>query len=299
MKLASLINPDCVVIGSHTALTETAIQQLFQTVYKHYQFEIPRETALQALLEREKIGGTVMPGGIAIPHARIEGLNDLVIAAMTPLKPIPSAGENVRVIFLILTSKTASKSYLNTLAAIAQIGKNPELMEKLSMAKTPHQFLELINVADIRIKKELTVIDIAAPDFPTVTPETNLRDLCNLFVKTYVPMIPVVDASGKLVGEVTTHDLLKKTLPNYAMMMENLAFLSSFEPFEEFLSHETDYQVKEIMRKPEHVLKPASSVIEAAHEMAQHHLKSMSILSEGRVVGVVSHWDLLFKVLRG
>jgi CBS domain-containing membrane protein len=61
------------------------------------------------------------------------------------------------------------------------------------------------------IKKQ-TAEDLMSAPAVTVTPETRVRDLAELFAARHINRAPVTDAAGRLVGIVTRGDLIKATL---------------------------------------------------------------------------------------
>jgi CBS domain-containing membrane protein len=61
------------------------------------------------------------------------------------------------------------------------------------------------------IKKQ-TAGDLMSSPAVTVTPETRVRDLAELFAARHINRAPVTDAAGRLVGIVTRGDLVKATL---------------------------------------------------------------------------------------
>jgi CBS domain-containing membrane protein len=61
------------------------------------------------------------------------------------------------------------------------------------------------------IKKQ-TAGDLMSAPAVTVSPETRVRDLAELFAARHINRAPVTDAEGRLVGIVTRGDLVKATL---------------------------------------------------------------------------------------
>jgi CBS domain-containing membrane protein len=64
------------------------------------------------------------------------------------------------------------------------------------------------------IKKQAAGDLMSAPAV-TVTPETRVKDLAELFAARHINRAPVTDAEGRLVGIVTRGDLVKATLQEY------------------------------------------------------------------------------------
>ena len=83
------------------------------------------------------------------------------------------------------------------------------------------------------------------------------------------------------------------------MMLDNLSFLSTLDPFDKLLENEDTIQIKKIMNKPLVQLAPEASIIEATFEMTQHKRRQIPVVKDKKIVGVISYMDILKKILRG
>ena len=98
---------------------------------------LDRETLLSTLLERESGNSTAFGDGVAIPHARIKGLEKPVLAFGRSAAGIEYPGGEsgpVRLVFLLL-SPPDGNSHLETLANIARACGKPETRDRLLTAK--------------------------------------------------------------------------------------------------------------------------------------------------------------------
>jgi CBS domain-containing protein len=299
VRLTSLLDEKTIRTDLRATTRAEAIQQLLDLLYERFNPRPDRRSVLQMIMDRESLGGTAFPSGIAIPHARIPEFDDLLIAIGVPRIPIPSESGDIRMVVLILTSKTASRIYLKTLAALVRLSQDPGLFGRLLAAADPPALLAVLRQANIQVEQALTVRDIMSPAVPQVRPDTTLKELADLMYKHATGYAPVVDEGGRFVGEVNMLDLLQVGIPDYARKIGNLSFLHSFEPFEELLEREERLQVREIMRKPLHLLDPDDPVIHAAFVLHRHRRQHLPVVRKGSLVGIVSFMDILTKVLRG
>ncbi len=299
MKLSSLLNQDLFAVRAQVSTVREAIELLLQKMYRQYNFEFTKEEVSRALADREALGGTIFNTGLAIPHARLEKLNDLLVGVCIPERPIEVDGMTIRIVVLLLTDISSSSLYLHTLAAFAALSKDPARFGELMAAQSPGELFDTIKKYDIQVKKELTVSDIMTRGMFTVTPETNLKDFFNLCASHNLSYVPVVDAEGDFIGEVTVSDALKLGIPEYAAMIGSLNFLTSFEPFENLLRDEQTLLVSQVMRKPSFKLTENTSILEAALELTQNKRRHIPVVQGTRILGIVSTMDILTKVLRG
>jgi len=299
MLLSSLLDPELVKTRIKVASREEAIQILLKEMFAHYQFQIGHDVVLNAVKDRENLGGTVLPTGLSVPHARIDLFNDILIGIASLKTPILENGIEVHTVVLLLTSKTTSNLYLNSLAAFAKISQNKELFAKINAAATPTELISLIHASNIEVKKELTVEHIMGTTIISVSPEDNLKAVIDLFVEHNINYLPVIDSSQAFVGEITVLDTLRLGIPNYAQMIGNISFLKSFEPLEDLLEKEETIKVRDVFEKPAHTFTKSTSIIEAVSTFTKSRRRYIPVLEDGKLVGIISYMDILKKVLRG
>ena len=90
------------------------------------------------VLKREALGSTGLGRGIAIPHARVLGLNKpfgLLALLKRPLDFEAIDGAPVDIVFLLL-QPAAAQSDLNALAAVSRALREDERLDRLREAKT-------------------------------------------------------------------------------------------------------------------------------------------------------------------
>ena len=101
------------------------------------------ETPLRkALVIRETLGSTGFGAGIAVPHARIDGLDDPFCFFVRLDKPISFDaidGKPVDLVFLLLTPSAQSSAHLTLLATIAKRLRRKSVADALRHANDPAQ----------------------------------------------------------------------------------------------------------------------------------------------------------------
>ena len=110
--------------------------QLFNEIGRHMEREhaMSRESVATGLSRREQLGSTGLGEGVAIPHARIEGLARIQIAYLRLKTPIPfdaPDGRPVSDIIVILVPKQATQEHLEILAETSQIFSDSKFRERL------------------------------------------------------------------------------------------------------------------------------------------------------------------------
>jgi PTS system nitrogen regulatory IIA component len=95
------------------------------------------EQIFERLLERERLGSTGLAGGVALPHARIAGIEDTRGAFLRLAEPVDFDaldGQPVDLVFALLVPEDANDEHLQLLARLASMFNEGELRERLREA---------------------------------------------------------------------------------------------------------------------------------------------------------------------
>lgn len=92
-----------------------------------------------AVMERERLGSTGVGEGVAIPHARIEGLEKPVGGFMHLNEGVDFEAIDERpcdLIFMLLAPKSAGADHLRALAQVSRVFRQGSVRDALRAAKT-------------------------------------------------------------------------------------------------------------------------------------------------------------------
>jgi PTS system nitrogen regulatory IIA component len=132
--------------SSKDELLAITLEKIYETGEK---FPLSMEEVLQAMNVREKIGGTMLPSGLSIPHTRLKDYEGFVIALATPSEPIFYEGIQVRLMSMMLTSQQGGPHYLPCLAVLTKLSKDSKLFSRLCKEEDPEKFLLIIKENDL------------------------------------------------------------------------------------------------------------------------------------------------------
>jgi len=143
------IKPEAVAIVD-AADKHAILQRLSQAFAASYGLD--REQVLDALEDRERLGSTGFGRGVAIPHARIAGLQRPVAALLKLPQPVDFAsadGLPVDLVFGLLSPENSGAAHLHALAAISRLMRDERVHEALSDAPDAEALYGLLtNVTD-------------------------------------------------------------------------------------------------------------------------------------------------------
>ncbi len=105
------------------------------------------ETALEAILDRERLGSTAIGRGVAVPHARLAELEDILVGfAFSPAGVEFNAldGAPVHEVFLIIAPKDRTDEYVTVMEGITRLVQNADFRSFVSQAAGAEDVLALI-----------------------------------------------------------------------------------------------------------------------------------------------------------
>jgi PTS system nitrogen regulatory IIA component len=97
------------------------------------------ENIFERLLERERLGSTGLAGGVALPHARMPGIEESRGAFLRLAEGVEFDaldGGPVDLVFALLVPENANEEHLQLLASLAAMFNEEELRERLREAET-------------------------------------------------------------------------------------------------------------------------------------------------------------------
>ena len=102
-------------------------------------FALDSGEVLDALAEREQAGSTGVGHGVAVPHARIEGLSRMRGVFVRLEQPVAFDAvddQPVDLIFALFAHANAGSEHLRTLARVSRLLRQPGLRQQLRKAQT-------------------------------------------------------------------------------------------------------------------------------------------------------------------
>jgi len=301
LKLSNFFDPELILTDLKAEGKKEAIAEIVAGVTARHP-AIEKEAVVQAIQEREELGSTSFGRGFCFPHARTDQVGDMIIAmgisrggirAKTP-DDLP-----LHVFFLLMTPRSISRLYLQTLSALANLARRPESLQAFLQAETPQAVIDIIGGTGLDVKEEITVKDIMNTKPATATPQDSLKEVANLLFEHHLNGVFVVDKAGKLLGEITEEELIKAALPDYGSLIANLANLPELEPFDDLLRRQDEIKVREVFNREVRTVDESVPVVEAAALMLFKKASRVAVMKEGRFVGEVLRSDIISKIIRG
>jgi mannitol/fructose-specific phosphotransferase system IIA component (Ntr-type) len=139
-------NPDAIVLGLRVGSGEEAIREMHALLAG--QPGVVRDPArlLTDLIERARMSSVCIAEDVALPHARTTSVDRLVLAVARTESGVAFDREHpaIRLIFLVGTPKEAVAEYLQMVAAISRLLRNPIARGALLSAPDEADFRALL-----------------------------------------------------------------------------------------------------------------------------------------------------------
>ena len=126
---------------------ESSLNELAQLLHDQCS-TIDLATICQLLQERELVGSTGVGNGVAIPHAKVRQLDQILIClgrSQGGIQFDSIDNQPVHILFMILSPADRPDEYLETLAKVSRFLKKSETRRQLRQATSAKKIVELFN----------------------------------------------------------------------------------------------------------------------------------------------------------
>ncbi len=301
MNLSKIFDPEFIKINLKASSKDEAVRQLAELFCRKYP-EKNSEEIVNAVYEREKLGSTSMGRGVAFPHARTDIVTGLYVVLGIFPEGIPAEtpdNKPLQLLILLLTPRNISKAYLQSLSGLANFARRPDTLPALLAARSVPEVLEIIHKTGINVERDLIVGDVMTVDPIAITPDKTIKEAVNLIFKYKISGLPVIDNSGKLLGEVSESALLNYALPRYEEYLAQRSNQSNIDSLEEILKKSQSVKVGEILISDPTTVSVDMPLTEAASLLLKNKTERLMVVSEGKLIGIITKTDIVSKIIRG
>ena len=146
MKITDILKKEHIIENLVSTDKESTIDEL-SSFLKDKGMVSNKETLQSALMEREALGSTGIGENVAIPHAKISAIDQIVTVFGRSIKGIEFDSldkKPVHFIYLVLAPMNSSGQHLKVLARISRLLKNKSLRESIISATEANQIYAII-----------------------------------------------------------------------------------------------------------------------------------------------------------
>ncbi len=138
MEFQKLLKPEAVKVLTSASSKKRLMQDIGDLVHTAYGLE--PGIVVEALLARESLGPTGVGHGVALPHARLDGIDKVVGAFVLLDKPIDFSSvdrQPVDVAFALFAPQDAGVEHLKALALVSRTLRDMSICNKLRANPDP------------------------------------------------------------------------------------------------------------------------------------------------------------------
>ena len=279
---------------------DEVIRTLASRLAKRY--TLPKGDGLaDAVLAREQIGSTALIDGLAVPHARVEGLDRPYAAIATSEHGINWSEEDeakVHIVFLILTPLEDPALYLKVLHVLGTTLSDREQFNLVAAMSNAGEIYRFFESGQAYLPRFLTAADIMKREYKSLRSDDTLQTCINALIAEHTSELPVVDPAGCLKGVARADNLLRACIPEHFLWMDDISSILDFEPFVQVLDDESTTPLMTILDEKCPTVSPDSPAVQIACEMMRHKSSKCYVCEEDRLVGVVKLTEFLNKIFR-
>lgn len=150
MKVSELLKIENIVPELKAENKEEVLKELTEVITSNTS-SLNFEKTFETVQERENLCSTAMDEGVAIPHGKLHGLSNSVIAFGRSRKGIDFDSldnKPTSLFIMILSPENSSKKHIQALAKISNIFKTSDFRNNILKSDTAEEILGLIKEED-------------------------------------------------------------------------------------------------------------------------------------------------------
>jgi len=149
MTLVELLRPELILTNTVCASKDELIRIIVEKVYNAGMAPpVSQDALMDSIIKRELIGGTLLPSGLSVPHARLKDFEGFILAVSTIKEPLFCERTQLHLMALVISSQSGGPYYLPAVAVLTKISRDTEFLSRLSRAENADGFIGLMREKD-------------------------------------------------------------------------------------------------------------------------------------------------------
>ncbi len=146
MKLSDILKKDGIIDEMKSEDKKSVLAE-FAAIASRVSTKLSQEQVLEILWSREQLGSTAVGNGVAIPHGKVPGLDNIIALFGRSKSGIDFQSHDnkpTHLFFVLLAPETAIGNHLQALARLSRLLKDTKTRERLINCPSPELFDILI-----------------------------------------------------------------------------------------------------------------------------------------------------------
>jgi mannitol/fructose-specific phosphotransferase system IIA component (Ntr-type) len=150
MKISEHLQEQAILIHSDKKSKKEILIELIEKVVSTYDLQ-NRDEMIEAVFAREEQMSTGIGCGLAVPHAKVGGVQNMCIAAATAENGMDFNAidkEPVYLLILLISPQDTVGGHIRALSSVSRIMANAQVRDQLICSKSPQEFIEVLKKAE-------------------------------------------------------------------------------------------------------------------------------------------------------
>src|SRR5687768_6974470 len=225
---------------------------------------------------------------VALPHFRTDAVDHLVLGLGITAIPLDATGTSLsagpRILALVLAPPEAATRYLQSVAALARLFRDPGVVDRMSEATSAQDVLALPELRESRVQPDLRVRDVMAHRTEGITGDATVRDAIDIMLDRGWRALPVLGEHAEVLGIITEWDVMRALLQEIPV-----AGARGLPASKRVL-------VRDAMSRSVLCVSEEMGLQEAAHMMLNKNVEHFPVVNESVLTGMLSRGDLIRKL---
>jgi CBS domain-containing protein/mannitol/fructose-specific phosphotransferase system IIA component (Ntr-type) len=293
VTLADLLRADRVVVRLQATTVEDAARELVAQLEKSG--AVTDAEKLRQRIDEELPEDIVAMGDRAfLLHYRTDATSQLIVALGTAENAICrelSDGDRqcARVLLLVVAPPRLAARYLQVVGAFARFLSSAERVDAVLAQETPQALVQLEELREYELPAQLTVREMMTERPHTTRPDTPVKEAAREMVRWRVSALPVVEVDGRLVGMLSSRDLVRDLLGSYLQGGQAGADRPTPKP--------PRRTVRDVMTRQVLCVSPDEPLAEVASLMTNKDVERVPVVRDGLLVGFLTRGDIVRKLI--
>ena len=291
MTLADLLRADRVVVRLRATTVEDAARELVSQLEKSG--AIADAEKLRQRIDEERPEDIVGMGDRAfLLHYRTDATAQLIVALGTAENPICrelSDGDRqcARVLLMVVAPPRLAARYLQVVGAFARFLSSVERVDAVLGQESAEALVQLEELREYDLPAQLTVREMMTERPHITRADTPVKDAAREMVRWRVSALPVVEADGRLVGMLSSRDLVRDLLGSYL----------KGGPDRPTPAKPPRRTVRDVMTRQVLCVSPDEPLAEVASLMTNKDVERVPVVRDGLLVGFLTRGDIVRKLI--
>ena len=286
VRLADYLQPAHIAVPLKATTFTQALHEMVQQLSRNR--AIHNVAEVEELLARSRPRDVVAVGrGVVLPHFRTEAVTNIVVSLGVARQALDVTGTGLesapRVVVLILAPPSAATLYLQTVAALARLLNDDNVVRAITDARSAAEIAQLPQLQTLYIEPQLRVRDVMSREVTTIAPTAPIRSVVDLMVERKARAVVVTAENRQVVGILTEWDVMRALLPHIPRAGE-------------MLEDEDDFTVRDVMTRSVLCVDEEMGLPEAVNLMINKNAEQCPVVDDGQLVGILLRSEIIRKL---